>query len=193
MKHIKRSLLRSGVSAFFAGLGVAIGSGQMAKAATFPGGFDAHITWDRNPEPNITGYYLHFGTESGIYPTSVDVGNGTDFILPGLDETSTYYIVMTARNTLGIESGYSEELVVSSGSASGGSPLKIGQLVRSSDGTLTFGLLGGDGSPLDVSVFASDNLSDWTLLETVSDVTGTLTIVDPLAAIRPRRYYRLNY
>ncbi len=35
------------------------------------------LAWDANTEPNLTGYVVLYGTSSGIYPYSQDVGNVT--------------------------------------------------------------------------------------------------------------------
>jgi Putative Ig domain/IPT/TIG domain/FG-GAP-like repeat len=57
--------------------------------------------WNTNAEPDIAGYVLKYGTQSGTYTTSVDVGNVTSRVLdlsPGL----RYYFVVQAYNTSGL-------------------------------------------------------------------------------------------
>ena len=49
---------------------------QMASAATVT------VAWDRNPEPDIAGYRISYGTVSGVYTNTVDVGNRLE-LLPG--------------------------------------------------------------------------------------------------------------
>lgn len=68
------------------------------------------LAWDRNPETDITGYQLYYGTTSGIYSQTVNVGNTTEVVIPGLESSTTYYVVITAYNTAGLESFLSEEL-----------------------------------------------------------------------------------
>src|SRR5262252_6223141 len=61
----------------------------------------------------IGGYILYYGTESQHYTVSGDVGNVTTKTIAGLLDTTTYYFVATAYDTMGTESGFSSpELVV---------------------------------------------------------------------------------
>lgn len=57
----------------------------------------------------ITGYKVCYGTASGNYTTSVDVGNVTTYTVTGLSGGTTYYFAVTASNSSG-ESGYSNEV-----------------------------------------------------------------------------------
>jgi hypothetical protein len=68
------------------------------------------IAWDKNPEPDIAGYKMHYGTTSGHYEYSVDVGNFTSCTISGLAEDTTYYFAATAHNSSSITSDYSAEL-----------------------------------------------------------------------------------
>src|SRR5260370_22951140 len=47
-------------------------------------------TWDPNTEPDIAGYVLSSGTQSGTYSSSVDVGNMTSWQGP-LNMVVRYY------------------------------------------------------------------------------------------------------
>ena len=47
---------------------------------------DITLEWDPNTEPDIGGYIVHYGTESGIYDYSLDVGNFTSAVISGLDD-----------------------------------------------------------------------------------------------------------
>jgi PKD repeat protein len=70
-----------------------------------------NVSWDENSETDIAGYKMHYGTTSGNYDYSVDVGNTTSCSISGLTEGTTYYLAATAYNTNNVESSYSEELV----------------------------------------------------------------------------------
>ena len=62
---------------------------------------------------DIGGYILYYGTASQHYTVSVDVGNVTTKTIAGLLDTTPYYFVATAYDTIGTESGFSSpELVV---------------------------------------------------------------------------------
>lgn len=69
---------------------------------------DVVLAWDPNPESNIAGYCVYYGTISGVYSTAFDVGTDALITLPNLPG-GTYYIVITAKNTLGLESLPSDE------------------------------------------------------------------------------------
>ncbi len=85
-------------------LGWALLCTGLADAATFT------LQWDPNTEPDLAGYKLHYGTSSGTYTTHIDVGNVTTYDVAGLQDGVTYYFAVTARDTEGNESGYSNEV-----------------------------------------------------------------------------------
>ena len=72
---------------------------------------DVTIAWDANTESDLAGYKFFYGTASGNYDFSVDVGNATSYTVANLEEGVTYYFVAKAYNTSYIESAFSEELV----------------------------------------------------------------------------------
>ncbi len=68
------------------------------------------IAWDRNTEANIGGYVVSYGTASGVYATSVDVGLLTTWTLTVPDtDTRTYFFRVQAYNTQAARSAYSNE------------------------------------------------------------------------------------
>jgi hypothetical protein len=69
------------------------------------------LTWDPNPEPDVAGYRVSFGTASGQYTTFLDVGDTTTYTITNLPNGQTYYFVLQAYNTWGT-SGYSNEVSV---------------------------------------------------------------------------------
>jgi len=62
---------------------------------------------DGSPLTNLAGYILYYGTASGSYIHSVDVGNVTTYTLTGLAQGQTYYIVTAAYNISRTQSVYS--------------------------------------------------------------------------------------
>lgn len=66
------------------------------------------VEWDPNPETNVAGYRVYWGTRSRLYDTVIDVGNQTFVQLP-TPTVKTYYAV-TAYDTDGLESDFSEEV-----------------------------------------------------------------------------------
>jgi type IV pilus assembly protein PilY1 len=73
-------------------------------------GAQIKLAWDPNTESDLAGYKVYYGTSSGSYTDSVDVGDVTMYTITGLTEGQTYYIAVTAYNTLNQESGYSGEV-----------------------------------------------------------------------------------
>lgn len=69
------------------------------------------LTWDPNTEPDLAGYILYWGFSSSDYVFSVDVGNQTSYTVTDLAPGATYYFAVTAYNTSGLESDYSNEVV----------------------------------------------------------------------------------
>ena len=58
---------------------------------------------------DLVGYKIHYGTASGAYNHSIDVGNVTTYTLTGLTKGQIYYAAAIAYDTSGNESGYSNE------------------------------------------------------------------------------------
>jgi hypothetical protein len=68
------------------------------------------LAWDANPEPDVSAYVIHYGTSSRQYPYSTNVGNVTRATVNGLQAGLTYYFAVTATNSAGLESDYSNEV-----------------------------------------------------------------------------------
>jgi hypothetical protein len=73
-------------------------------------GADVTLAWDPNPEANLKGYKVYYGSASGNYSFMVDVGNWTSLTISGLEAGKTYYFAATAYGPAGEESGMSDEL-----------------------------------------------------------------------------------
>ena len=80
--------------------------------------------WNANTEQDLAGYIIHQGTSSRDYDDSMDVGNWTSVTIANLEDNETYYFAVTAYDTDGKESGYSNEVCINcqtnSSTASGG-------------------------------------------------------------------------
>jgi hypothetical protein len=70
---------------------------------------EATLSWDPNAEPTLAGYKIYYGTTSGTYGAPLNAGNATTFTVTGLGP-GTYYFALTAYDTSGIESGFSNEV-----------------------------------------------------------------------------------
>jgi len=72
------------------------------------------LVWDPVIHPDVAGYMVYYGTSSGDYDVSLDVGNWTSVTIAGLDGSKTYYFAATAYSTYGEESNFSNEVSWSS-------------------------------------------------------------------------------
>ena len=68
------------------------------------------LVWDPNTEPDLEGYKCYYGLISRDYEYTVVIGNQTVCTVTDLKPGETYYFTVTAYNTGGFESDYSEEL-----------------------------------------------------------------------------------
>lgn len=69
------------------------------------------FTWNPNTETDLAGYKLYQGGAPGTYASTTDVGNVTQFTMAILPDTDLYF-ALTAYDTFGNESGFSDELKV---------------------------------------------------------------------------------
>ena len=68
-----------------------------------------NLRWKANSEPDFSSYNLYYGTKSRNYAPPIPVGKATSYSVDHLTEGVTYYFAVTAIDTSGNESGYSEE------------------------------------------------------------------------------------
>ena len=70
----------------------------------------AKLLWDPHSEPDLAGYKVYVGTNPGVYGAPVNIGNITEFEVTNLSRGKTYYFAVTAYDTSGMESGFSNEV-----------------------------------------------------------------------------------
>jgi IPT/TIG domain-containing protein len=70
----------------------------------------ATASWNPNPEADIAGYKLSYGTQSGVYTTVIDVGNVTGWSVT-LTAGQRYFFAVQAYNTSSLLSAYSAEAI----------------------------------------------------------------------------------
>ena len=68
------------------------------------------LAWDANTEPDLSGYRILYGTTSGNYTATIDVGNLTAYAVNGLTANTTYYFTVVAYDLAGNVSGPSNEI-----------------------------------------------------------------------------------
>jgi hypothetical protein len=70
---------------------------------------DVTLEWDPNTETDLAGYKIYYGTASGSYSTPIPIGLQSTYTITGL-EPGTYYFAVTAFNSDGLESAFSNEV-----------------------------------------------------------------------------------
>ncbi len=80
------------------------GSGSMVLAWSAP-----TKNVDGSALTNLSGYNVHYGTTSGNYSETAQVGQVTNVTLTGL-QPGTYFIAVSAVTAAGSESSYSNEV-----------------------------------------------------------------------------------
>ena len=68
------------------------------------------LAWNPVTHPDLAGYKLHYGDTSGSYPNHLDTGPNTTYTVTNLQDGGTYYFAVTAFDSSGNESGYSNEV-----------------------------------------------------------------------------------
>ena len=70
---------------------------------------DVALSWSSNTEPDLAGYKVYYGAASHGYGSPVVIGLQTTYTVTGLSN-GTYYFSVTAFDTSGNESGFSNEV-----------------------------------------------------------------------------------
>ena len=63
--------------------------------------WDAPVQTNGSPVPNLAGYKLYYGSQSGQYPTMIQVGLKTTYTVTNLSAGQTYYFAAKAYDTTG--------------------------------------------------------------------------------------------
>src|SRR5437867_8523453 len=91
---------------------------SLAFATTPAQAAQAQLVWDApvqangTPVSNLAGYKLYYGSQSGQYQTAIPVGLTTTYTITNVSTGQTYYFAITAYDTTGTESTFSNEVSV---------------------------------------------------------------------------------
>jgi hypothetical protein len=153
-----------------------------AHGATGSGQYPLTLHWDPSSSPGIAGYRVYYGTASGNYTTSVEVGNVTTDTVAGLTGGVTYYFAVTAFDTDGDESDFSNEISLVPGQTAV-------QLHMAANQQFVLTVSGLTGRTYDI--LATQDFSAWTVIGTVTlDASGSIDFTDTNAANFSQRFYR---
>jgi hypothetical protein len=81
-----------------------------SPAADSPPGPTLTLSWFASTSTNVANYTIYYGTTSGSYTQAVSAGPLTQTTITGLTPGTTYFLVATAADDAGLESGYSNEI-----------------------------------------------------------------------------------
>jgi len=70
---------------------------------------DVSLAWDPSPSEGVVGYKVHYGSSPGSYDSFRTVTDQTSYPVTDLSD-GTYYFAVTALDSAGNESGYSNEV-----------------------------------------------------------------------------------
>jgi hypothetical protein len=156
------------------------------------GAYSLTLAWDSDPSSDgVTGYRVYFGTTSGNYTSSVDVGNVTTGVISNLAGGVTYFFVVTAYNASGLESTPSAEVSYTPSLPVPPALQTVGiSITPARQIVLT---LAGAISDHTYNIEATQDLKIWTTIGTATIVAGsTPSFTDANAADFPQRFYRIR-
>lgn len=103
------------------------------------------LAWNPNPEPDVIGYRVYRGTQSGVYDWVQDTGRSPSATVTDLQAGLVYYFVVTARNQAGLESSPSVEVRFEVPGGSGSRPVAHADSVSlETSGSIALTLTGSD-------------------------------------------------
>lgn len=144
------------------------------------------LAWNAVGGTNIAGYALYSGNNIGNYTSRLDTGTNTAGTVSSLQEGDTYYFVVTAYNSAGVESAPSAPvtylvpgIMTMTAATKSGNPMMI-----------RFPVAPGNS----YTVQASVDMISWTNLWQTGTVTSNawVNFQDPQGSAFPRRFYRLT-
>jgi len=135
----------------------------------------ATLTWDANPEPDVRGYIVSYGTQSGVHPTSMDVGNNLTYVFSP-PAGQRYFIVVQAYSGSGT-SAKSDEVVLDLRTTTANQPPTLNQPGNQSGyvgNTATLTLSGSDPENAPLTYSATGLPPGLALNSSSGVISGTL-------------------
>jgi hypothetical protein len=133
---------------------------------------------------NVAGYRIYQGGLSGAYTNVADTGVAISANLVNLVEGMTYYFAVTAYDSSGLESNFSNELAYLTPGASNQLQARL-----TSSGQMVLTTMGSAGANYNIQ--ATTNLNDWTTIAMVTlGAAGSGDFTDTNAAMYSKRFYR---
>jgi hypothetical protein len=134
--------------------------------------FGLTLEWDPNPESDIAGYIVHYGTDKVKFSNIQDVGNATSFPLTDLAPDTTYYFAVQSYNTAGLYSDLSEPILYTTSPADFGLVLNSGSASPTTpEGKIQLGAV-NLGATREITPFTFTNTGTVTLTNVSFALTG---------------------
>jgi hypothetical protein len=151
---------------------VLLGSASAIEAQTV-----ITLAWDANTEPDLAGYQVSYGTQSGVYSTIVDVGNVTSRSFT-LTSGVVYYFAVKAYNSASPRqySPYSAEVATGPGTNNRAPTLtQPANQTSSENADISLQLVASDPDDNPLTFSATGLPASLTVNATTGLVSGTLT------------------
>lgn len=148
----------------------------------------ATLLWDPNTETNLAGYCVYIGVASRSYDTNINVGIVTNWPIVNLRTGVLHFIAVTAYDTEGLESDFSEEVSYTPGQTNSSSAPSLTMLGFDPQGCAR--LLARGLTTQTYRLEASADLRTWTTIRVFVAETTESMLTD-CTTNQPQRYYRL--
>ena len=166
---------------------ILIGSCWLVTAPVFAS-FAVTLAWDANPETDLVGYKLSYGTASGTYTNVISTGLVTEISVPNLVEGTTYYFAVAAVNAAGAQSLNSNEVSYSFTTSGTVVPptVVVPQITNQAPVAANESLTVNEDTPLNLVLQGTDTNGDTLTYSVVNSPTrGQLTGVAPNLTYSP--------
>jgi len=145
------------------------------------------LTWSPSTNSNVAGYNIYYGVASQSYTTTINVGNVTNATISGLIPGVTYYFSATTYDSLGEQSGFSNETSYTVPAAPSNTQMSSAMTA----GQMILTVTGSAGSTHYIQ--ATQDFTVWTVIGTVLlGDSGSFQFADTNAASFPQRFYRIS-
>jgi hypothetical protein len=162
-------------------LGLVQNAVQNLNAAP-PASYSVALAWDGSTSADVTGYRLYYGAASGNYTNSLALGNVTTGTVSGLAGGVPYFFAVTAYDTNGLESPFSNEFSFVPG-------VPTVQISVPAAGQVVITVTGLNGHTYDIQ--ATQDFNSWVVIGTVIlGASGSQDFTDTNAPNVSPRFYR---
>ena len=148
-------------------------------------GASVTLVWDPSTDSSVSGYKVHYGLNSRMYPFVVDVGHATRQTIGNLQEGASYYFAVTAYDVDGQESDFSGEISYT---------VPLRGISALADGSIRVRFRGVPERTYRIEYTESLTEPDWrTLGVSTAGANSLFEIIDRSLDGAPARFYRSVY